>query len=78
MKFPLVVSALVSVVVGGAAMYVAWEHNSQCEIHCEGVVRWGYWLFIGASWAIPIFLLGSGVILGVGEIRGIGQTGSDT
>jgi hypothetical protein len=78
MKFSLVLSALVSVVVGGAAMYVAWEHNSQCEIHCEGVVHWGYWLFIGASWAIPIFLLGSGVILGVGEIRGIGQTGSDT
>lgn len=78
MKFPLVVSALVSVVVGGAAMSVALEHNSQCEIHCEGVVHWGYWLLIGASWAIPIFLLGSGVILGVGKIFGIGRTGSDT
>jgi len=39
-------------------MFLAWQHNPQCEVHCEGVIHWGYWLEIGASWALPSLLVG--------------------
>ena len=38
-------------------MFLAWNHNSQCEIHCEGVINWGYWLTLGVSGFVPVFLL---------------------
>jgi len=52
------ISVLAGVIPGGASMYVAWQHNPQCEIHCAELgVSWGYWLFIGASWAIPTMVV---------------------
>lgn len=38
-------------------MYLSWQHNSQCEIHCEGAINWGYWLLLGISGFIPVFIL---------------------
>jgi len=46
-----------ALVVGGVTMYIAWDHNPQCDTHCDGSVDWPHWLLIGASWAIPTFLL---------------------
>lgn len=50
------VAALAGAVSAGAAMYVAWDHNPQCEIHCDGNVDWPYWLLIGGSWFVPVFV----------------------
>jgi hypothetical protein len=33
---------------GLAVLYVTWQHNPQCEFHCDGVVHWGTWLPYGA------------------------------
>jgi len=33
-------------------MYAAWQHNPQCEFHCEGAVNWWHWLSVGASWFV--------------------------
>ncbi|MEG0936889.1 MAG: hypothetical protein RSE32_00675 [Comamonas sp.] len=34
--------------LGGALMWMAWQHNAQCEIHCPELgVDWGYWLVLG-------------------------------
>lgn len=60
----LILGCLVGVVVAGLAMYVAWMHNPQGEIHGASGVHWGYWLFIGLGWfasiSIPISaILGS-------------------
>jgi len=49
------VSALLGAAAGGAMMYIAWDHNPQCEIHCpEPGVGWGYWILIGASLFIAV------------------------
>ena len=65
MKKILVFIAIFSILTGSVSMYFAWQHNSQCEIHCEGVIYWGYWLCVGISWFILTFLpLFLAVILG--------------
>lgn len=46
----LATCTLLGLCVGALAMYVAWQHNSQGEIHDETGVYWGYWLGIGFSW----------------------------
>lgn len=52
---------IIGSIVGGLAsalsvMALAWNHNAQCEIHCEGQIYWGYWLSLGASGFLPVFL----------------------
>jgi len=54
MKKILVLSILISSVFATLMMYVAWEHNSQCEIHDNGIIDFSYLFTIGISW----FLLG--------------------
>ena len=43
-------------VVAVCAMYAAWSHNPQCEIHCQDYIDWKYWLLIGASWFVVVFV----------------------
>ena len=38
--------------VGGFMMHIGWEHNSMGEFHDENGVKWGYWLSLGAIWAV--------------------------
>jgi hypothetical protein len=45
---------LLGLCAGVLAMYAAWQHNSQGEIHDETGVYWGYWLGIGFSWFVLI------------------------
>lgn len=51
------VATIPALLVGGTMMYVAWMHNPQCEIHCDGQIDWAYWVFIGVCWAVPVFFL---------------------
>ena len=44
--------ATVGALVAAAMMYIAWDHNSQGEIHDETGIHWGYWLFLGSTWFI--------------------------
>ena len=53
----LLLSVLAGVFVGAVMMYLAWEHNPQCEFHCEGTIYWGHWFLIGVSWAIPVVVV---------------------
>jgi hypothetical protein len=49
-----VVVALFGLLVMGAILgaaiflYIAWQHNPQCEFHCDGVIHWENWLTVGA------------------------------
>ena len=46
----LVISLSVAFLLGGLVMWMAWQHNSQCEIHCaEQGLDWAYWLTFGAG-----------------------------
>jgi len=63
----LIISACVGFVVAGLLMWVAWEHNPQCEIHCaEQGIDWVYWLTLGAGGGLLGFfgcLLPAGVLM---------------
>lgn len=47
---------LFSLAVSGAMMKMAWEHNPMGEFYDyeTGIVHWGQFLSIGASWFIVI------------------------
>ena len=55
-KIQLIISTLLGLVAGSLIMYISWQHNSQCEIHCEGIVHWGYWFTLGLFAFAPIFI----------------------
>lgn len=61
-KHRLIVSALLGFIAGSLIMYVSWQHNPQCEIHCEGTVYWGYWLALGLSACVLVFLAVFGLV----------------
>jgi hypothetical protein len=74
MKRALAVAAAVCAVPGLAAaalaMFAAWEHNPQGQVHelaADGshLVHWGSWASIGLSWflviAVPLFVVGGSV-----------------
>jgi hypothetical protein len=56
-------AALVGIIAGFIIavpiMYVAWEHNAQCEIHEGEVVHWVYWGGIGLSWWLIVAVPGT-------------------
>lgn len=57
-KWQLVFSLLAGIVAGVVAMYMAWQHDPQCAVHCpERDISWGYWLGLGASWVIEVTVL---------------------
>jgi hypothetical protein len=49
-----IASIAVGATAGGAMMWLAWKHNTQCSIHCEGTIDWAYWLGIGGAWFVPV------------------------
>ena len=50
LRLLLAFSSLLGVLLGGALMWMAWQHNAQCEIHCPELgVDWGYWLTLGGA-----------------------------
>ena len=53
----LIASSLLGFIAGFLIMYISWQHNSQCETHCEGVVNWGYWLSLGVFAFLPAFMV---------------------
>ncbi len=68
-KVRLFVSLIFALVAATLVMYVSWQHNPQCEIHCKGVVHWGYWFTLGASVSIPTFLAAYGLIRALNYVK---------
>ncbi|SDX01231.1 hypothetical protein [Marinobacter mobilis] len=69
MKSILMVAFIAGLTVTCGALYLAWQHNPQCEYHCEGVIHWSNLLPLGLSWfavtfagllvvALPLWLAG--------------------
>ena len=50
-------SSILGLAIAGFMMNAAWQHNAQGEIHIDGVIDWGYWLLIGFSWFLPVFVV---------------------
>ncbi|GAB2460435.1 hypothetical protein GCM10027082_09030 [Comamonas humi] len=78
MKKPWVIAVLFSLaqglVLGAALMWIAWQTNAQCEIHCAELgIDWGYWLALGAAGLVIGFGLGmvlaAVVIVAAGWLR---------
>lgn len=41
---------LFALTIGCVGMLLAWKHNPQCEIHCDEILDWWYFIQIGATW----------------------------
>ncbi|WP_407714426.1 hypothetical protein ACJJWD_23195 [Comamonas testosteroni] len=56
-KLCLIVSVCVGLLLGGLLMWMAWDHNPQCEIHsAEQGIDWSHWLVLGAAgWLLGFF-----------------------
>lgn len=54
----LKISTLIGVVIGIIMCFIAWQHNSQCEIHCDGFIDWPYLFVLWASWFFVTFVAG--------------------
>lgn len=73
LQISFLVSAILGLVVGACAGYLAWQHNPQCEFHCvEQGIHFGALLGVGGSWALVVSLA-SFTIFGVvpASIRGL-------
>ncbi len=60
-----ILGLLLGIGVAALMMHAAWDHNPQCEIHCNGEIHWGYWVGIGFSWLVAVgvgFFLIFGVV----------------
>ena len=57
MKKNIIISSTVGLSLALLMMYVAWEHNPQCEIVDDGVIDFKYWIEIGLSWFIVAFVI---------------------
>ena len=58
LRLLLAFSSLLGVLLGSALMWMAWQHNAQCEIHCPELgVDWGYWLVLGGAGLVLGFVL---------------------
>ena len=57
MRKNLIISSTVGLILALLMMYVAWEHNPQCEIVDDGVINFKYWIEIGFSWFIVAFVI---------------------
>jgi len=54
---PLLVGTFGGFAPGVLMMQAAWEHNPQGTIHNENGIEWSYWLLIGFSWFVPVFVV---------------------
>jgi hypothetical protein len=56
------VGLMVAIPLGGGVMYLAWGENLSMTIRDgNGTVDWVYWLMIGASWAVPAFVIATAI-----------------
>ena len=58
--WPLIlVFAVAGALVAAAMMCIAWDHNSQGEIHDETGAHWRDWFFLGSTWFIAVGIVPS-------------------
>jgi len=57
MKKNIIISSIVGLILALLMMYVAWEHNQQCEIVDNGIIHFKHWIEIGLSWFIVAFVI---------------------
>jgi hypothetical protein len=55
MKPSLYISAAIGFIFMIGSMCVSWQHNPQCEFHCDGAINWANWLLVGSSWFVVVF-----------------------
>lgn len=55
-RWLLVISAGLAVVFGAIMLFITWQHNPQCEFHCEGTIYWSNWLPYGVLLGVYAFV----------------------
>jgi len=59
----LILSAIVGVILAFIMVYIAWQHNSQCEFYCKDEIFFSRILILWFSWFIIGFLVVLSVLL---------------
>jgi hypothetical protein len=52
------ISTVVGLLVGLVMCCVGWQHNPQCEFHCEGFVDWVALFILWGSWFVTVGVIG--------------------
>jgi len=52
-----ILSTIVGVMLAFVMVYIAWQHNPQCEFYCKDEIFFAPLLIIGAFWFILGFLV---------------------
>jgi hypothetical protein len=63
------ISLVPAILAAGVIMYISWQHNPQCEIHCEGKINWGYWLLLGFSGFVSTWLISHALVVGIRFVK---------
>jgi hypothetical protein len=65
------VAAALGVGVGAFILHITWDHNPQCEFHCDGVIHWGTWLPYGGVAGLVAFIVALPIGLAVAAVVAI-------
>ena len=67
-----------SLIFSAVIMAIAWEHNPQCEFHCDSVVYWAHWFRLGSfTFLMSAMILCAAYALCCLTIRTFNRTGYD-
>ncbi len=70
-RISFLISTTIGFLFGLVCVYAAWEHNPQCEFHCNGYIDWLGLFAIWSSWFVMIAIaLGMGLSI-VGMIMSL-------
>ena len=54
----ITISSLLGMIVGFLMCYIGWQHNPQCELHCDGFVDWRSLFHLWLTWLVIVFVVG--------------------
>ncbi len=60
----LKVGSVVGALVGLVICSIAWQHNPQCAIHCDGIIEWQYLFQLWLFWFAVVGIAG-GLVTGL-------------
>ncbi|GAC99970.1 hypothetical protein AALB_0051 [Agarivorans albus MKT 106] len=67
-KAIFLISTLISLLVCSGILYITWQHNPQCEFHCNNQINWLAWLPYGLISGALSFLLIVGLAFGANTL----------
>jgi hypothetical protein len=68
-------AAALGVVVAAFTLHITWDHNPQCEFHCDGVIHWETWLPYGGIAGLVAFIVALPIAFAIAAVVAIVRSG---